>query len=200
MAKLFFRYGAMNSGKSTQLLQVRHNYHERHQKTLLLKSEVDQRDGHGLITSRVGSVNGEGGLSVPADHVVLLDDNLVGLARTFLEHDRVDCVLVDECQFLAPHHIWQLSDVADKLDIPVMCYGLRADFKAQLFPATAVLLAIADNIEEIKTICWCGKKAVINARTLKDHVVYDGPQVLVGGNDRYTSLCRKHWKLDKLHP
>jgi thymidine kinase len=192
LAKLFFRYGAMNSGKSTQLLQVRHNYHERGQKVLLVKPEIDDRDGRGMVTSRVG------GLAVPADHVVLLDDNLMAITRTFLEHGRVDCVIVDECQFLAPHHVHQLSDVADKLDIPVMCYGLRADFKAQLFPATEVLMAIADNIEEIKTICWCGKKATINARTLDGNVVYAGPQVLLGGNDRYTALCRKHWKLDRL--
>lgn len=206
MAKLFFKYGAMNSGKSTQLLQVRHNYHERHQRTLLLKPEIDVRDGWGMVTSRVGSVNGQGGLSVPADHVITSDSDLLDVVYSFhsqpgdARQGYVDCVLVDEAQFLSPHHVHQLAEIADRLNIPVMAYGLRADFQAKLFPATEVLMALADNIEEIKTICWCGKKAVINARVVDDRVIYEGPQVLLGGNNRYTSLCRKHWKTGQLHP
>lgn len=193
MAKLFFRYGAMNSGKSTQLLQVRHNYHEMHQRTLLIKPALDDRDGVGLIRPRIG------GLSVKVDHTVMPEDDLFDLVAGH-QDSPPDCVIVDEVQFLTPAQIWQLTDVVDRLGIPVMCYGLRADFQGRLFPATETLLAVADNIEELKTICWCGKKAVINARIIDGHVVREGQQLWVGGNSLYRALCRAHWKADRIRP
>ena len=109
-------------------------------------------------------------------------------------------MLIDEAQFLSPEQVRQLCSVADFLDVPIMCYGLRADFRAELFPGSAALMALADDIEELKTICWCGKKATINARILDGHVLTDGPQVMIGGNESYTSLCRKHWALDQPLP
>jgi len=195
MSKVYFRYAAMNAGKSTQLLQVRHNYHERHQRTMLLKPAVDDRDGEGVIRPRIG------GLEARVDAVVRPCADL----RELVSHDRaangrLDCVLVDEAQFLTKEQVRQLCEVADFDGIPVMCYGLRADFCGELFEGSAALLALADDIEELKTICWCGKKATMNARILDGHVLRDGPQVLIGGNETYTSLCRKHWALDEPAP
>ena len=185
----------MNAGKSTQLLQVRHNYHERHQRTLLLKPHVDNRDGEDVIRPRIG------GLEVKVDALIRVDTNLRGLVERSCETDgKLDCVLVDEAQFLTPEQVRELCEVADFLRIPVMCYGLRTDFRAQLFAGSAALMALADNIEELKTICWCGKKATVNARILDGHVLHEGPQVLIGGNDTYTALCRKHWLLDQPLP
>ncbi len=195
MSKVYFRYAAMNAGKSTQLLQVRHNYHERHQRTLLLKPHVDNRDGEDVIRPRIG------GLEVKVDALIRVDTNLRGLVERSCETDgKLDCVLVDEAQFLTPEQVRELCEVADFLRIPVMCYGLRTDFRAQLFAGSAALMALADNIEELKTICWCGKKATVNARILDGHVLHEGPQVLIGGNDTYTALCRKHWLLDQPLP
>ena len=194
MAKVYFRYAAMNAGKSTQLLQVRHNYHERHQRTLLLKPHLDNRDGEDLIRPRIG------GLEARVDALVFPDTDLRALIETHLQSGPLDCVLIDEAQFLSPEQVRQLCSVADFLDVPIMCYGLRADFRAELFPGSAALMALADDIEELKTICWCGKKATINARILDGHVLTDGPQVLIGGNESYTSLCRKHWALDQPLP
>ena len=184
----------MNAGKSTQLLQVRHNYHERHQRTLLLKPHLDNRDGEDLIRPRIG------GLEARVDALVFPDTDLRALIETHLQSGPLDCVLIDEAQFLSPEQVRQLCSVADFLDVPIMCYGLRADFRAELFPGSAALMALADDIEELKTICWCGKKATINARILDGHVLTDGPQVLIGGNESYTSLCRKHWALDQPLP
>lgn len=194
MAKIYFRYAAMNAGKSTQLLQVRHNYHERHQRTLLLKPHIDNRDGEDLIRPRIG------GLEARVDALIFPDTDLRALIETQLQSGPLDCVLIDEAQFLSSEQVRQLCAVADFLDVPVMCYGLRADFRAELFPGSAALMALADDIEELKTICWCGKKATINARILDGHVLTDGPQVLIGGNESYTSLCRKHWALDQPLP
>ena len=195
MAKVYFRYAAMNAGKSTQLLQVRHNYHERHQRTLLLKPHVDNREGEDLIAPRIGNI------SAKVDAILHPDTRV----RELVEQDvavrgRLDCVLVDEAQFMTAAQVLELCQVADFLDIPVMCYGLRADFRAELFPGSGALMALADDIEELKTICWCGRKATINARILGGHVLREGPQVLVGGNETYTSLCRKHWQLDQPVP
>ncbi len=195
MAKVYFRYAAMNAGKSTQLLQVRHNYHERHQRTLLLKPHLDNREGEDVIAPRIGAITAK------VDALVYSDTNL----WTLVDQDtqakgRLDCVLVDEAQFLSPEQVMHLCEVADFFDIPVMCYGLRADFRAQLFPGSAALMALADDIEELKTICWCGRKATINARLLDGHVLREGPQVLIGGNETYTALCRKHWLLDQPFP
>ena len=194
MAKVYFRYAAMNAGKSTQLLQVRHNYHERHQHTLLLKPHIDKRDGEKFIRPRIG------GLEAEVDALVFPDTDLRALVEEALKAATLDCVLVDEAQFLSPEQVRQLCEVADFLGVPIMCYGLRADFRAELFPGSAALMALADDIEELKTICWCGKKATINARILDGHVLADGPQVLIGGNETYTSLCRKHWMLDQPLP
>ncbi|MBK8793677.1 MAG: thymidine kinase [Holophaga sp.] len=195
MAKVYFRYAAMNAGKSTQLLQVRHNYHERHQKTLLLKPHLDNRDGEDLIRPRIG------GLEVKVDALVYPDTDLQILVEGKLQKgEKLDCVLVDEAQFLSGEQVRELCGVADFLGIPVMCYGLRADFRGELFPGSAALMALADDIEELKTICWCGKKATINARILDGHVLTEGPQVMIGGNETYTSLCRKHWALDQPLP
>jgi thymidine kinase len=195
MAKVYFRYAAMNAGKSTQLLQVRHNYHERHQRTILLKPHVDDRDGADVVRPRIG------GLEARVDAAVRPDTDvreLVGRDRE--RNGRLDCVLVDEAQFLKAAQVRQLCEVADFDDVPIMCYGLRSDFRGELFEGSAALLALADDIEELKTICWCGKKATMNARVRDGHVLREGPQVLIGGNETYTSLCRRHWAMDCAAP
>lgn len=195
MAKVYYRYAAMNAGKSTQLLQVRHNYHERHQKTLLLKPHLDNRDGVDLIKPRIG------GLEVKVDALVFPNTQLRALVEQHQQKlGSLDCILVDEAQFLSPQQVRQLCDVADFLNIPVMCFGLRTDFQAELFPGSSALMALADDIEELKTICWCGRKATINARIKDGHVLREGPQVLIGGNETYTALCRKHWAMDQVEP
>ncbi len=195
MSKVYFRYAAMNAGKSTQLLQVRHNYHERHQRTLLLKPHIDNRDGQDVVKPRIG------GLVARVDALLFPDTDVRLLVEENRETSgRLDCILVDEAQFLTPVQVKQLCEVADFLNVPVMCYGLRTDFRGELFAGSAVLMALADDIEELKTICWCGKKATLNARMLDGHVQHEGPQVLIGGNETYTSLCRKHWLLDEGEP
>lgn len=195
MAKIYFRYAAMNAGKSTQLLQVRHNYHERHQRTLLLKPHLDNREGEDVIAPRIGNI------SAKVDALVYPSTDVKALVEADIAaHGTLDCVLIDESQFLSPEQVLQLCQVADFLGVPVMCYGLRADFRAQLFPGSGALMALADDIEELKTICWCGRKATINARIMNGHVLREGPQVLIGGNETYTSLCRKHWQLDQPLP
>jgi len=195
LAKVYFRYAAMNAGKSTQLLQVRHNYHERHQRTLLLKPHLDNREGEDIIAPRIGNITAK------VDALVYADTDVKELVEADLRaRGKLDCVLVDEAQFLGPDQVLQLCRVADFLEVPVMCYGLRADFRAALFPGSGALMALADDIEELKTICWCGRKATINARILDGHVQREGPQVLIGGNETYTALCRKHWQLDQPAP
>jgi thymidine kinase len=195
MAKVYFRYAAMNAGKSTQILQVRHNYHERHQTTLLLKPSVDTREGSDVIRARVG-------LEATVDALVTPATDLTALihARRADGQPHPDCILVDEAQFLAPEQVVQLCDIADLEGIPVMCFGLRSDFRGQLFPGSAALMALADNIEELKTICWCGRKATVNARLVDGHITLEGPQVLIGGNETYISLCRKHWRQGQASP
>lgn len=195
MAKVYFRYAAMNAGKSTQILQVRHNYHERHQKTLLLKPSVDDREGRPVVRARVG-------LEAEVDALVFPGTDIRQLVRSRCSAGAPapDCILVDEAQFLSPDQVDQLCDMADFEGIPVMCFGLRSDFRGQLFPGSARLMALADNIEELKTICWCGRKATANARLLDGRITLDGPQVLIGGNESYISLCRKHWREGKPSP
>ena len=190
MAKVYFRYAAINAGKSTQLLQVRYNYHERGQKTLLLKPKLDNRDSEEYIKPRIGSIQAK------VDHLIKDDTNIFDLFKA--EDEKIDCVIVDEVQFLSREQIIQLCKIADYQNVPVICYGLRADFRGELFPGSAALLALADDIEELKTICWCGKKATINARVIDGNIITDGPQILIGGNESYTSVCRKHWMLNKL--
>lgn len=187
MAKLYFNYSAMNAGKSTILLQASHNYVERGMDTMKLTARLDDREGRtGVIASRIG-------ISDDADRFAEGDD-LLGLVRARHQAAPINCVLVDEAQFLTKDQVWQLASVADDLGIPVMCYGLRTDFQGELFPGSATLLAVADNLREIRTICWCGSKATMVVRLDQDGKPIDeGDQVEIGGNDKYISLCRKHW-------
>ena len=186
MAKLYFSFSAMNAGKSTILLQASHNYQERGMQTLLLTAKLDTRAGPGLIASRIG---------LSANAITFRDDtDLFGLIKKSSLEKNSSCVLVDEAQFLSREQVWQLARIADILDIPVMCYGLRTDFQGKLFPGSGELLAIADDIREIRTICHCGKKATMVVRQYEDgSVVKDGAQIEIGGNDKYISLCRLHW-------
>ena len=187
MAKLYFSYSAMNAGKSTILLQASHNYRERGMNTLLLTAAFDDRAGKGRIGSRIGL--GAEALTFAAD------TDIEQLTRRAHEQQPLDCLLVDEAQFLSVDQVWQLSFVVDQLKIPVMCYGLRTDFRGQLFPGSAVLLAVADTLREIRTICHCGRKATMVTRlTETGETVTDGAQIEIGGNDKYVSLCRVHWK------
>ena len=187
MAKLYFSYSAMNAGKSTILLQASHNYRERGMNTLLLTAAFDDRAGKGRIGSRIGL--GAEALTFAAD------TDIEQLTRRAHERQALDCLLVDEAQFLSVDQVWQLSVVVDQLNIPVMCYGLRTDFRGQLFPGSAVLLAVADTLREIRTICHCGRKATMVTRlTETGETVTDGAQIEIGGNDKYVSLCRVHWK------
>ena len=187
MAKLYFSYSSMNAGKSTILLQASHNYRERGMNTLLLTAAFDDRAGKGRIGSRIGL--GADALTFAAD------TDIEQLTRHAHQQQALDCLLVDEAQFLSVVQVWQLSVVVDQLNIPVMCYGLRTDFRGQLFPGSAVLLAVADTLREIRTICHCGRKATMVTRlTETGETVTDGAQIEIGGNDKYVSLCRLHWK------
>lgn len=187
MAKLYFHYSAMNAGKSTMLLQASHNYRERHMTTLLFTARLDDRAGEGRIASRIGL--GEEALTfVP-------EDDLFAIVRDHTLNAPVHCVFVDEAQFLTEEQVWQLARIADRLGVPVMCYGLRTDFQGKLFPGSMALLAIADDLREVRTICRCGRKASMVVRLGPDgKVVREGDQVAIGGNDRYVSLCRRHWE------
>lgn len=187
MAKLYFYYAAMNAGKSTVLLQASYNYRERGMRTLLFAPAIDTRAGVGRIRSRIG---------LEADAAVLqADDDLK--QRVLTEHQRspLACVLVDEAQFLTPAQVDQASDLVDELDLPVLCYGLRTDFQGNLFPGSARLLALADDLVELKTICHCGRKAIMNLRMGPDgRALREGAQVAIGGNESYMPLCRRHYK------
>ena len=192
MAKLYFNYSAMNAGKSTVLLQASHNYHEQGMHTLLMTAALDDRTKVGQITSRIG-------LGKDAD---LFDDTTDVFASVSARHNEkhIDCIMIDEAQFLSPAQVWQLSRVADELRIPVLCYGLRTDFMGALFPGSAALLALADHLREIRTICWCGSKASMVLRMDEGgNPVKAGTQVVIGGNDVYASVCRKHWKSGEPH-
>src|SRR5688500_5610754 len=187
MAKVYFYYAAMNAGKSTVLLQSSYNYRERRMRTLLLTPSIDTRYGTGRIESRIGLRSGA--ISLAAT------DDIVSRVRTEHQSQTVACVLVDEAQFLTPEQVWQLAEVADTLDIPVLCYGLRTDFQGKLFPGSATLLVIADDLIELKTICYCGRKATMNLRIDQDgHAAREGDQVEIGGNNRYVATCRRHFK------
>ncbi|SMC56168.1 thymidine kinase [Papillibacter cinnamivorans] len=178
MAKLYFRYGVMGSSKTANALMVHYNYAERGQRALLAKPSVDRRDGGHVIRSRMG-------LEHPCVYFHEIDDAMV---------KEYDCVIVDEAQFLTKAEVQYLAHVVDDLGIPVICYGLRADFRGDLFPGSQELLAISDIIEEVKTICWCGKKATYNARFDENGVVLkEGEQVVLGAGEKYVGLCRKHW-------
>ena len=187
MSKVYFYYSAMNAGKSTVLLQSSYNYRERGMRTLLFMPALDTRAGEGRIVSRIG---------LEAEAVALdSGDNLLQRVRDTHSQEPVACVLVDEAQFLTPAQVGQATDVADTLRIPVLCYGLRTDFQGRLFPGSAELLAVADNLIELKTICHCGRKATMNLRVAGDgKAVLIGAQVEIGGNDRYVAMCRRHFK------
>jgi thymidine kinase len=188
VAKLYFYYSAMNAGKTTTLLQSAHNYRERGMRVLILTPRLDDRAGSGTVASRIG-------LSAQGT-AFGREDDLERLARDDIAaHGKLDCVLVDEAQFLTRAQAWQLSDVVDALRVPVLCYGLRTDFRGELFEGSAALLAWADELEEIKTICHSGKKATMTVR-VDEHgrAVQQGPQVEIGGNERYVSVSRAEFK------
>lgn len=184
MAKLYFRYGAMGSSKTANAVMVQYNYQERGQKALMLKPQLDNRDGERVVGSRAG-------LHAPCSFVEEMDA---------LPLSEYDCLIVDEAQFLTKAQVEALVRVVDEMGIPVICYGLRSDFQGNLFEGSQWLLAWADTIEEVKTVCWCGKKATCNARILDGKVIKDGAQVMLGGNESYVSLCRKHWTEGRLKP
>ena len=188
MAQLYFKYGAMGSSKTANALMTRFNYEERGQKTLLVKPRLDTRDGDHMVVSRIG-------LTYPCIYF----DEMQQLSVMELQQNA--CVIVDEAQFLTREEVRYLTDLVDDWNIPVICYGLRTDFKGELFPGSAELLATADVIEEVKTICWCGKKATFNARfDAAGKVLKEGEQVVLGANDQYIGLCRKHWMAGDLGP
>ena len=187
MAQLYFYYSSMNAGKSTTLLQSAHNYRERGLTPLLFTAAIDDRTAVGQISSRIG-------ISASAE---LFDDstNLFDDVATIAHQSKIDCVLLDEAQFLKREQVDQLAQVVDDLGIPVLCFGIRTDFLGELFTGSQRLLAIADKLTEIKTICHCGKKATMIIRTDEQgNVVSEGDQVAVGGNDRYQSMCRRHYR------
>ncbi len=184
MAKLYFRYGAMGSSKTANAIMVRHNYLERGQRVLMLKPRLDNRDGETVIGSRCG-------LTCECQFMEDIDR---------FDISAYDCVIVDEAQFLTKAQVQRLIRVVDVENVPVIAYGLRADFQGNLFEGSQWLLAWADTIEEVKTICWCGKKATCNARVLNGRVVKEGEQIQLGGNESYVSLCRKHWTEGALKP
>lgn len=190
MAKLYFNYASMNAGKSTLLLQASYNYQERGMRTVILTAALDSRAGVGRVASRIG---------LQADAIPFGDsDDLFALVDTLHREEPVACVFIDEAQFLAPDQVWQLARLADRCGIPVMAYGLRTDFQGKLFPGSQELLAIADELREVRTICFCGRKATMVARLdAEGNVVREGAQVDVGGNEKYISFCRRHWE-DKI--
>ena len=185
MAQLYFYYSAMNAGKSTLLLQSAHNYAEQGMKTLLFTADIDNRFGESKIQSRIG-------LSKPA---MLFERNTDFRAyiEDYIKQTTIACVLVDEAQFLSREQVDQLARVVDELNLPVLCFGIRTDFQAESFSGSAKLLAIADKLTELKTICSCGRKATMTVRLDHDgNVISEGEQVQIGGNERYESKCRRH--------
>lgn len=182
MAKLYFRYGAMGSSKTANAIMVQYNYEERGQKALMLKPRLETRDGEKTVRSRSG-------LSAACEYIEDIDRLPI--------HD-YDCLIVDEAQFLTRQQVQKLVDIVDMDNIPVVAYGLRADFQGNLFEGSRYLMAWADTIEEIKTVCWCGRKATFNARIHDGKVVKTGEQILLGGNESYVSLCRRHWAEGRL--
>lgn len=187
MAKLYFHYSTMNAGKSTVLLQASHNYVERGMETYLLTALLDNRAGEARIASRIG-------IGADADTFAAGED-LFAKIQARLAEGPCACVFVDEAQFLESDQVWQLARAVDDLGVPIMCYGLRVDFQGKLFPGSATLLALADEMREVRTICHCGKKATMVVRMdANGKAMKDGDQVQVGGNETYVSLCRLHWR------
>ena len=182
MAKLYFRYGAMGSSKTANAVMVQYNYRERGCEVLMLKPKLENRDGATIVRSRCG---------LEAECRYMEDIDTISL-------DGIACVIVDEAHFLTGAQVRKLVDIVDERDIPVICYGLRTDFRGELFEGSRELLCWADTIEEIKTVCWCGRKATFNARIHNGKIVREGEQILLGGNSSYISLCRRHWKSGEL--
>lgn len=187
MAKLYFHYSTMNAGKSTLLLQASYNYRERGMDTYMITAQLDNRTGEGRIGSRIG-------IGEAADTFAPGEDLFAKIA-TRLALGEIACVFIDEAQFLEKEQVWQLARAVDDLKVPVMCYGLRVDFRGELFPGSAALLALADEMREARTICHCGKKATMVVRQDESgQVLTEGAQVQIGGNETYVSLCRRHWR------
>ena len=186
VAQLYFHYSSMNAGKSTALLQSAYNYQERGMRPFIMSAALDDRYGIGKVTSRIG-------LAAEAQLFTNKDD-LLSILQTQHSSQPIDCILIDESQFLSREQVKQLTQVVDHLDIPVLCYGIRTDFRGELFPGSQYLLAWADKLVELKTVCHCGRKATMVVRT-DEHgaVIKDGEQVVIGGNDQYQSLCRRHF-------
>ncbi len=192
MAQLYYRYSTMNAGKSIELIKVAYNYEERGKNVLTLIPSVDNRYGKGVITSRIG---------VQRDARIVSDST--DILELFIKEDNrksIDCVLVDECQFLKKHHVLELAEVVDSFNVPVLAYGLKNDFRNEMFEGSYYMLIYADKIEEIKTICWCGRKATMVARLVDGEMVKQGQQIVVGGNDMYVSLCRRHYNEGRVGP
>ncbi|QPZ90426.1 thymidine kinase [Thioclava electrotropha] len=187
MAKLYFHYSTMNAGKSTILLQASHNYIERGMETCLVTARLDNRAGDGRIASRIG---------IGAQAACFTEEtDMFALIEARLAEGPCACIFVDEAQFLTETQVWQIARAVDDLRVPVMCYGLRVDFQGKLFPGSAALLALADEMREVRTICHCGKKATMVVRMGPDgQALRDGDQVQIGGNETYVSLCRRHWR------
>ncbi|MCE5974404.1 thymidine kinase [Sinirhodobacter sp. WL0062] len=187
MAKLYFHYSTMNAGKSTILLQASYNYIERGMQTLLVTAQLDKRAGEARIASRIG-------IGAEAE-TFTAETDMFALIRDRLTAGPCACIFVDEAQFLTKDQVWQLARAVDDLRVPVMCYGLRVDFRGELFPGSAALLALADEMREVRTICHCGKKATMVVRKdASGQAARDGDQVQIGGNETYVSLCRRHWR------
>ncbi len=187
MAKLYFYYSSMNAGKSTALLQSSYNYRERGMHTLILAPLLDDRFGAGKVTSRIGLESNA--------TTFRTDDDLLQMISTLHQEKSLNCVLVDEAQFLTKEQVFQLGEVTDELNLPVLAYGIRTDFQGEPFPGSKYLLAWADNLKELKAICFCGNKATMVIRLDQDgNAITQGSQVEIGGNDRYVSMCRKHFK------
>ncbi|TDK39062.1 thymidine kinase [Rhizobium deserti] len=187
MAKLYFHYATMNAGKSTMLLQASYNYRERGMRTAIFVAALDDRAGQGRVASRIGLSSD----AIPFSE----EDDLFEIITGMHNDDPIACVFVDEAQFLAQEQVWQLARVCDRVGAPVMAYGLRTDFQGKLFPGSHELLAIADELREVRTICFCGRKATMVVRMDEEgRVMRHGAQVEVGGNEKYVSLCRRHWE------
>ncbi|WP_153447307.1 thymidine kinase [Vibrio algicola] len=187
MAQMYFYYSAMNAGKSTTLLQSSFNYRERGMNSVIFTAEIDDRDGVGKVSSRIG-------LQSDA-HLYNANTDMFSAVKTLNQAEKIHCIMIDECQFLSKQQVYQLSEVVDKLHIPVLCYGLRSDFLGELFEGSQYLLAWADKLIELKTICHCGRKANMVVRMDENGVaIAEGDQVAIGGNDRYDSVCRMHYK------
>jgi thymidine kinase len=192
MAQLYYRYSTMNAGKSIELIKVAYNYEERGKRVLVFTPAIDDRSGVGIVSSRIG---------IQRDALPITDDtNLLDVFMKENARETVDCVLIDECQFLRKHHIQELVEIVDSCDVPVLAYGLKNDFRNELFEGSYYMLIYADKIEEIKTICWCGRKATMVARVVDGKFVKEGQQIVVGGLDMYVSLCRKHYNDGRLGP